>query len=332
MERYSRQLPLLGVERQNMLYGSSVTVVGCGGLGSHVAELLVRAGIGRIKVIDRDVVELSNLHRQTLFDEEDVRKGLPKAVVAAAKLSKINSEVKIKAVVADVTPGNALDLLKDSDLVVDGTDNFETRFVLNDACHKLGIPWIYGAVISTYGLVMPIKPDEGPCLRCLIEQPPEPGTLPTCEVVGVLNAAVAAIASLQVSEAIKALTGEANWSKLFFLDVWRGEFEASRVEKRDDCPLCSKGIYEFLGGRLTRAEVLCGRSAVMIRPRSNIKLNLKELYKKLSGSVTTKYNGFTLMVKEEGYEVILFPDGRGLIKGTNDPARAKEIYSRYISL
>jgi len=179
---------------------------------------------------------------------------------------------------------------------------------------------------------MPIKPGESPCLRCLIPQPPEPGTLPTCETVGVLNAAVAAIASLQVAEAIKALTGEASWGKLFFIDVWRGEFEVSRIEKRDDCPLCSKGMYEFLGSRLTKAEVLCGRSAVMIRPRASVKLDLKELYKKLSGSVVTRYNGFTLVVREGGYEVILFPDGRGFVKGTTDPARAKEIYSRYVSL
>jgi adenylyltransferase/sulfurtransferase len=246
--RYSRQAVLeeLGQDGQEKLCNSSVVVIGCGGLGCTVVELLTRAGVGRVRIIDRDIVELDNLHRQMLFDEEDARARTPKAVAARARLNRINRDVVIETQVVDLGPANVLSLLHDVDLVLDGTDNTETRYLLNDACLELGVPWIYGGAVGTSGMMMSMVP-EGPCLRCIFPEPPVPGSLPACEARGVLNALPVLVASLQATESIKMLTGAGVTSDLVIVDPWQHTFKCLPVPRIDDCPACSQGRRDFLG-------------------------------------------------------------------------------------
>jgi molybdopterin/thiamine biosynthesis adenylyltransferase len=247
--RYVRQMvfPGMGEEGQRKLLASAVALIGCGGLGSHIANNLVRAGIGRLKIADRDYIELSNLQRQILYDEQDVAQGLPKVTAAAQKLQGINSLVQIEPLVVDVNSATVEDIIGDVHLVLDGSDNLETRYVINDACVKHGIPWIYGGAVASYGMTMNIIPHQTPCLRCLYPHLPPPGTVPTCVTAGILASIVAIIASLQCSEALKLLTGQGRLNEgLIHIDVWENSFEVFSVERQEDCPACGKGRYEFL--------------------------------------------------------------------------------------
>lgn len=340
LERYSRQMmfPPIGEEGQRRLLRSRVTLCGCGALGTVIANVLVRAGVGFLRIIDRDFIEWHNLQRQVLFDEDDVRDCLPKAEAAARKLRKINSDVQIEPVVADVDHTNILEFIKDADVVLDGTDNFETRYLINDACVKLGKPWVYGGCIGSYGQTMTIIPGETPCLRCVIESAPPPGMAPTCETAGVLGSAVNVIASLQAVEAIKILTGhkEAINRNLIYIDVWEDIFRSFKIEslrEKADCPTCKKGEFPWLEGKFgSHTTTLCGRNAVQVVHRRREQLSFEELAQKLQGVSEVKYNRFMMRFKVDGYEFTVFPDGRAIIKGTNDVAKARTLYAQYIGI
>ena len=338
LERYSRQilLPEIGTAGQEHLRISSAAVIGCGALGTVIASGLVRAGVGRVRIVDRDYIELNNLQRQILFDEEDIARGLPKAIAAVEKLGKVNSQVKLEPVVTDVNPNNVERLISDIDLVLDGTDNFETRFFINDACIKHAIPWIYGAVIGTYGVTMSIIPHQTPCFRCLLPEIPLPGSVPTCDTVGVLGAAASIIASLEVAQALKLLT---HWeepvrSRLIYLDVWEGAWEEMTMRKRETaCPTCDLGQYEFLearGGH--RLAALCGRDAVQITPPRKVAPSFPQLAGRLRTAGDVHYNDFLLQFRSGRHELTIFPDGRTIIKGTGDEAEAMSVYARYVGL
>lgn len=248
-DRYQRQLALsvIGAEGQRKLAASAVAVVGCGALGSRQAELMARAGVGRLTLIDRDRVEQHNLPRQTLFDENDVRERLPKAQGAAGHLRAINSEISVEAVMADVTASNVEQLLRSADVVLDGTDNFETRYLLNDVCVKSNTPWVYGGLLGTLGGVMLIRPGTGPCLRCVFPEAPQTSALATCETRGVLNTAVAWVAALQVTEALKLLVGDLHPQfRLYGFDIWKGSYSALDVTRSATCPCCGQRRFEFL--------------------------------------------------------------------------------------
>ncbi|MBU0702359.1 MAG: ThiF family adenylyltransferase [Chloroflexi bacterium] len=338
LDRYSRQtlLPEIGATGQERLLASSVTVVGCGALGTVIASGLVRAGVGRIRIVDRDYIELNNLQRQVLFDEEDVAKGLPKAIAAVEKLKKVNSQVELEPVVADVNPDNVEQLIGDVDLVLDGTDNFETLLLINDACVKHDIPWIYGAVISTYGMTMSIIPHQTPCFRCFLREIPLPGSTPTCDMVGVLGAAANVIGSLEVAQALKFLTHreELLQPRLIYLDVWAGIWEEIQMRKNGTaCPTCDLGRYEFLeakaGHRLT---TLCGRDAVQISPRKKVAPSFSQLASRLCAVGKVDYNDFLLRFRTDHHELTIFPDGRTIVKGVGNEAEAKTVYARYVGL
>jgi adenylyltransferase/sulfurtransferase len=241
-QRYAKQILLkdFGPEGQQKLAGSSVLIVGCGALGSVQSQLLVRAGVGRVRIVDRDVPEIGNLHRQILFDEDDVQARSPKADVANRKLPKANSSVVIDTRVMEVTAQNIDELISDVDLVLDATDNFETRYLINDACIEANKPWIYGGVIATSGMTMTVIPGRGPCLRCLFPNPPEPGTVPTMETEGVLATAPVTVAALEATEAIKLLCGAEPREGLLMLDVWTGSFQNVPVLRDQNCPACGQ--------------------------------------------------------------------------------------------
>ena len=323
----------IGLEGQRKLLEKSVAVVGCGALGTNAANLLARMGVGRLKLIDRDYVELDNLHRQILYGEADAERRLPKAIAAAERLRKVNSRIKIEAVVEDVNHKNVEKLIEDVDLILDGTDNFETRFILNDAAVKLGKKWIFASALATYGMTMNIIPGKSACLRCLMPNPPPLGSLPTCETIGILPSLVTVISSVQVTEALKILM-ERNYSfnKLFVADVWRREFSEINVKRRKDCPTCVKGEFDFLHGKGIRSMILCGRNAVQVRPERRMEVNLKSLYERLKNIGEAYFNGFTVYFKLNDKEVTVFSDGRAIIKGTNDIKVAKSICSRFIGV
>lgn len=337
-DRYSRQmlLPEIGPAGQERLLTSSVAVVGCGALGTVIANTLVRAGVGRIRVIDRDYIELNNLQRQTLFDEEDIARGLPKAIAAAEKLRHVNSQVTVEPVVADVNPDNVEQFIGGVDLVLDGTDNFETRFLLNDACFKHNVPWVYGAVLATYGMVYAILPRRTPCFRCLLTGMPVPGSAPTCDTAGVLSTAVNIIASLEVTEGLKILLGkeEELYGGLLYVDVWNGTFERLTVGKRDaPCPVCDMGQFEFLEAREgSYLTALCGREAVQVNVRGEVQVSFPDLARRLAAVGEVRFNDYMLRFGVDSYELTVFPDGRAIIKGTTDEATARTLYARYIGL
>jgi adenylyltransferase/sulfurtransferase len=294
--------------------------------------------LGRLRVIDRDFVELSNLQRQTLFDEADARHALPKAVAAERHLRAINSSVEVEGIVADLAPQNALELLSGFPLILDGTDNFQTRLLMNDAAVSLGIPWIYAAVVGSYGVTMAIRPFETACLACLLENGQPDGMSGignelTCETVGVLGAAAGVIASIESAEAIKILSGrlDALHGRLVSCDVWTGKFQSIRTERNPSCPTCARREFHFLTGDAQPHITLCGRDSVQIHERGR-KLNLDELGHRLrdAGSTQVKSNDFLLRFCVSPYEVTVFADGRAIIKGTKDPAVARSLYARYI--
>lgn len=336
MARYEKHMLLneIGKEGQKKLLASSVAIIGCGALGSVIANALTRAGVGKIKIIDRDYVELDNLHRQILFDEEDVKKRLPKAIAAVEKLKKINSEIEVEPVIADVNPSNIEEIIKGVDLVLDGVDNMETRFLINDACVKHNIPWIYGAVIATEGMTMNILPGKTACFRCLIQKIPSPGALPTCDTAGVLNTAVNIIASLQATEAIKILAGREARREAIHVDIWKATWTSIKVEKQTDCTTCGKKNFEFLDAKKqANVTVLCGRNAVQINPCTKSKISFEDLHNKLKNVVDEIiYNEYMLRFKVEDYEFIVFEDGRTIIKGIGDVSTAKSLYAKYIGI
>lgn len=332
--RYARQavLGVIGSKGQQRLAASKVAIVGCGALGSTQAELAARAGVGKVIVIDRDVLELHNLQRQLLFDEQDVRDRLPKAVAAARRLRKVNSEIQIEEVVADVTAANVADLVRGADLVLDGTDNFETRFLLNDAAVREGRPWVYGGVLGSDGTVMAVRPGLGPCLRCILPEPPDSGHLPTCETQGVLNTAVAWVAALQVTEALKLLVGDGSAGfRLHVLDVWRGSVSSIQAQRAEGCVCCGKRLFEFLdASRGSSSTVFCGRNAVQVAPQQPAAPDFDALAERLRPLGPVTLNGLVLEFSPGDHRLVVFPDGRVLVMGTTDPGVARGLVARYI--
>jgi adenylyltransferase/sulfurtransferase len=282
--------------------------------------------------VDRDFVELNNLQRQILFDEEDANRIVPKAVAAVEKLKRINSVVQLEAEVSDVNPKNVEKLIKGFDLVVDGTDNMETRMVLNDACLKLRTPWIYGACIGSEGMTMNILPGKGPCLQCLVRDVPVPGSIATCDTAGIVNTIPSIIASLQVTEALKILLGDSDVRRdLTYVDAWTGRFESLKIEKLDTCEACGKGHLRFLSAQSTAwVTSLCGRNAVQIMPQGEGALSLEHLAHSLDRITKTSYNGFLLRFEVDGFEFNIFPNGRAIIKGTTDTSVARRLYAKYV--
>ncbi len=333
-EKYSRQILFaeIGEAGQQRLLGARAVLVGCGALGTSLANLLVRAGLGHLRIIDRDFVEPSNLQRQTLFDEADAREALPKAVAAERKLRAINADAEVDGVVADLDPRNAEELLAGAALLLDGTDNFQTRFLLNDVAVKLGVPWVYGAVVSSYGVTLTILPGKTPCLACLLETRVEQGIEETCDTVGVLGAAVGVISSIQAAEAIKLLVGkrEALHGRLISFDVWSGRFQAIGVERNPECRACARREFRHLAGEAQPHLTLCGRDSVQIHERSR-QLDLAALGRRLAPVVAeVRNNDFLLRFRVPPYELTVFADGRAIIKGTRDPGVARSLYARYI--
>jgi adenylyltransferase/sulfurtransferase len=337
-ERYSRQIRFgpIGEAGQRRILDARVLLVGLGALGTVASDQLVRAGVGFIRIVDRDFVELSNLQRQSLFDESDVAANLPKAVAAEARLHRINSSVQIEAKVDDVNPSNIEDYISDVDIVLDALDNFETRFVVNDACAKHNTPWIYTAAVGSYGLVMPVLPGKTPCLRCLLGSMPAPGTSPTCETQGVVAPITHIIASMQAAEALKFLTGNLNPDdvRLTAYDVWSHRFQRIDVgrDSMATCPVCSQGTFEYLDGNPLRTITLCGRNAVQLIPGVKGDLNFDELSKSIAAFGTVQFNDFLLKCSSPPYELTVFKDGRAIVKGTEEAGTARSVYSKMIGL
>lgn len=319
------------MEGQRKLSQSSVLVVGCGALGSTLASTLVRAGIGLVRIVDRDVLELNNLQRQVLFDEDDVAAGLPKAEAAVSKLRKINSTVSVEGHVTDVTPKNIESLMADVSLVLDATDNFESRYVINDAAVKHGVPWIYGGVIGMTGMTMNVLPGIGPCLRCVFPTAPPAGSFPTCETAGVLNTVPAVIASIQATEALKILSGDEPSLQMVYIDVWKQSFRQMTVSRDDNCPACGLRQFDFLSTEGTAwTTTLCGRNAVQITPAEGVALELEKLSVDLATMGEVFFNGSILRFVVSDHEMLLFPDGRAMINGTDDEKLARSLYARYV--
>ncbi|HVK07890.1 MAG TPA: ThiF family adenylyltransferase [Gemmataceae bacterium] len=341
-DRYSRQtrVPGIGKAGQERIGAARVTVCGCGALGTVLANHLVRAGVGFVRIVDRDFVEISNLQRQVLFDESDVESNMPKAVAAANKLRSVNSAITIEPVVADIDRTNILDLCRDADLILDGTDNFEVRYTINDAAVKLGKPWVFGGAVGSEGQTMTIIPGETPCLRCVFEASPGPGDVGTCETAGVLGPAVAVVASYQAAEALKLLAGkkDAINRELVMFDLWQNtgrRVKIARLLEARNCPCCKQRKFEWLEGEHgTQTTSLCGRNAVQVSHRVAGKLSFDSLAKQLGVSGQVSFNKFLLkfLLKEAGsdYEFTVFPDGRAIIKGTDDTEKARTLYAKYI--
>lgn len=343
LDRYSRQMrvPGIGKAGQERIMASRVTLCGVGALGTVLANTLVRAGVGFVRVVDRDFVEPSNLQRQVLFDESDVTNNLPKAEAAAAKLRLINSSVTVEPVVADIDRTNIEELCRDADLILDGTDNFEVRYLINDIAVKLGKPWVYGGAVGVEGMTMTIIPGQTPCLRCVFEASPGPGEVGTCETAGVLGPIVSVIASLQAAEALKLLAGkpEAINKELFILNLWENTSRRVKVAplagRKGKCPCCALRQFEWLdGAHGTQTTSLCGRNAVQVTQRRATKLDFAELTRQLSATGPVTANKFLLKFSVtdagDGYEFTVFPDGRAIIKGTDDTDRARTLYAKYI--
>jgi adenylyltransferase/sulfurtransferase len=334
-ERYSRQILFsgLGEEGQRKFLSSSAVIAGCGAIGASAAQLLARAGIGRLRIIDRDFVESSNLQRQALFDENDARESLPKAVAAEHKLQQLNSEIKVEGVVADITRSNVTELLDGFDLILDGTDNFETRFLLNDFAVQAERPWIYAAAVGSYGLTFAIRPGISACLACLMETPGSGSPLEeTCDTIGVLGPAVSLVASLEVAEALKILSGhlEALHGRLLSCDVWSGKMQSIGVGRNPQCRVCAGHEYSYLQGKSQPHITLCGRDSVQIH-ESRRTLDLAALGAKLSATgLAVKRNEFLLKFAIAPYEMTIFGDGRAILKGSTDVAVARSLYARYI--
>jgi molybdopterin/thiamine biosynthesis adenylyltransferase len=336
--RYSRQVLFrpIGQAGQERLLGSRVAIVGMGALGTVLANHMVRAGVGFVRLIDRDFVEPSNLQRQMLYDEEDARQSLPKAIAAAEKLRRINSGVQVEPHVTDLTPYNAEELLVDTDLVLDATDNFQTRYLINDVCVKHGKPWIYGGAVSAKGMFAAIRPGETPCLRCLFPEAPKAGDAPTCDTAGVIGPIIHIVASYQATEALKLLVGarDAFNPNLEHFDLWENRHQQIRVAhtRRPDCPACGKRDFAYLAPDTQEgmAVSLCGRNTVQITPGERSQLQLDKLAETLAPLGEIEQNRFLLRFRTEPYTLVVFPDGRVLVQGTDDISVARTLYAKYI--
>ena len=336
--RYSRQVlfPGIGAEGQKMLERSRVLQVGCGGLGSVTSEILTRAGVGRLTIADRDFIEDSNLQRQSLYTEADCRAGLPKATAAVRHLSAINSRVELVSEILDVDAGSIATLVPGHDLIMDGTDNFEIRFLLNDASLKWHVPWVYGACVGAYGMCLAFVPDRTPCLRCVLEQLPPPGSSPTCDTAGVIAPIVHLVAALQAAEALKILTGrhERLNSKLMSIDLWQNQvwgLNLAQMPRDPGCPACGRKIFEFLEGKHEgRAQSLCGRDAVQVSRGTPNPVDLPAIAERLSPLGTVTCNEFLLRASLDRFEIALFRDGRAIVRGTEDVDEAKRVYAKFI--
>jgi len=339
-ERYSRQILFqhIGEGRQEILMNSSALVIGCGALGTVSSSYLTRAGIGHIRIIDRDFIEESNLQRQILFDENDISNNLPKAIAAEKKLQKINTTIRIEGIVSDINYSNIDELTKDVDIIIDGTDNFETRFLINDFCVKNSVPWIYGACIGSRGLTMNIIPSETPCLRCVFETMPQIGSFPTCDTAGVIGPIAGIIASFQATEAIKILTKDYDSvnKKLLEIDVWDvklKQIDISGLKEGSNCPTCKLHNYNLLEAKDgVMTTFLCGKKAVQVMSRNTGNIDLEQLEQRLQPIADVSRNSFMLKFKVKNHEFTVFPDGRAIITGTADSSIAKNLYSKYLGM
>jgi adenylyltransferase/sulfurtransferase len=337
-ERYARQTLFAGIGRagQERLSQARVLIVGCGATGSVLANNLGRAGVGHLRIADRDYVEGNNLQRQVLYDEVDVLRGLPKAVAAGERLRQINSLIEVEPVITDVTADNIEELLHGVDVALDGTDNFETRYLLNDAALKLKVPWIYSGVIAAYGVTMTVLPGDTACLRCVFPERPLPGTTPTCDTAGVLNGIVGVIAGLASTEALKLLVGSDRLVRgMTWVDLWENTFDRIELPRQADCPACGRGEYEYLDAAIDESGTsLCGRNAVQVRAPRGMEgtLDLEALAERLRPAGEVASNGFLLRLRVDGYEVTVFPDARAIIKGTDDTSVARSVYAKYVGM
>lgn len=336
-EKYGRQIIIsaIGEEGQTKLRKSSVLLIGCGGLGSAIATILVRAGVGKLRIVDRDFVEITNLQRQILFDEDDLNANVPKAVIAERKLKRINRDVKIEGIVADFNSTNAESLSQGIDLILDGLDNMEGRFLINDLSIKKGIPWIYGTCLSTYGLTFNIIPGKTPCLRCIYEKPENRSI--TCETVGIIGPIVFTIASIQSAEAIKILTDNEKDLRidLLFIDLWKNEFEKIPIShlKKENCPACGMGKFDFLEGKNISSVIsICGSNSIQINPPTTKLLDLEKIVESLKLYGTVIFNEYLVKFFYQNYEITIFRDGRAIVKGTSDPSTAKILYSKFLGM
>lgn len=336
--RYSRQILFqpIGKSGQEKLINSRVLLVGCGALGASHAETLARAGVGKLRVVDRDFVEFSNLQRQTLYKEQDAVERLPKAIACQNRLAEINSEIEVEAIVADVNRSNIENLIKDCDLVLDGTDNFSVRYLLNEACVKHSKTWIYGAAVSSYGTTMTIRPNETPCLRCIFEEMPSAGSAPTCDTAGVIMPIISSISAIQTTEALKILTG--NFDKvhksLIQVDVWQNDWRKIKLSTpNEDCETCGKRNFELLEGDSQEFfTTLCGRDAVQISAPKPTNIDLPKLAETLKNLGEVKQNEYLVKFQVDDFEITVFQDARAIIKGTDDLTTARSVYAKYVGV
>lgn len=336
-DRYSRQIRFspIGSEGQKKLQNSQITIIGCGALGSVLAETLTRAGVGRIHLVDRDYIELSNLQRQMLFDEDDIAANLPKAEAAARKLGRINSEIEIVPFVADANHESIEIFTEGSDLILDGTDNLLTRYLINDVAIKHNLPWIYGACQGATAMTATFTAGGKPCLRCLFDTPPDPGQLETCETAGIIGPVVSIVAGFQATEAIKILSGnlETLNPALITIEAWRNHIhQMSLANLKKGCICCREKNFEFLSGKSSLSTVaLCGRNAVQIRPKSKgQKFDLARIADRLAGMSKLEQSEFMLRFTIDDYQLTIFPDARTIIKGTEEKDIARALYAKYI--
>jgi len=332
-ERYSRQVLFQGVgqQGQELLAAAKVAIVGCGATGSALASLLARSGVGMLRIIDRDYVESSNLQRQLLFDEADAAESLPKAIAAARKIAAFNSGIAVVPIVADLTPSNVTELLAGVQIILDGTDNFETRYLLNDFAVQNGVPWIYTGAVGSYGVTMNVLPGKTACLTCILPEAPQ-GLIETCETAGVLNSAVNLVASIAATETLKLLVGEERRLRttLFSMDVWTNHSSELRSDTaRPDCRTCVGRDFMHLAGEGRPHITMCGRNSVQIHERQR-PINFTMMSARLAAHGPVRHNEFVLKFWREPYEMTLFPDGRAIIKGTTDSAVARSLYARFV--
>lgn len=335
-ERYSRQIlfPEIGSTGQQKLLDGRVLIVGCGALGASHAEMLSRAGVGRLRIVDRDFVEFTNLQRQSLFKESDAAERVPKAIAAKARIGEINSDVEIESVVADVNQSNVEQLIRDADVILDGTDNFQVRYLLNDAAVKHGKTWVYGAAVSSYGTTMTVRPGVSPCLRCIFEEVPDAASSPTCDTAGVIMPIIATVSAVQVAETIKLLVGDTNalHGSLMQFDVWNNDWRKIKLgEPNPDCPACGLRRFDFLDAESQEfAAALCGRNAVQIAPASPVDLDLATFRSKIAHLSDVKQNEYLVRFTIGNNEITVFRDARAIIKGTDDISIARTLYARYV--
>jgi adenylyltransferase/sulfurtransferase len=339
LARYEKQIRFgpFGADAQRRISQARCAIIGCGALGSVQATLLVRAGVGHVRLIDRDFVETSNLQRQVLFDERDVAENLPKAVASARHLGIVNSQVEIEARVEDINPGTIHSLCRGADVVLDGTDNFETRFLLNDWAVEQGVPWLYGGCVGAEGQCLTIVPGQTPCLRCLMSDgPPPPGTTATCDTAGIIAPVIGVIAAIQACEAIKLLSGNlaAINRKLTVVDLWTNairQLDLSALTELATCRCCRERRFDWLAGnRSSRSVVLCGRNSVQISAAEREPLSLEDLANRLMKLGHVQQNEFLLKFTADDCVLTVFSDGRAIVTGTSDLSKAKSLYARFI--